>query len=129
MASSKPWYASAQAPGAATFEGLGQAAKAHGTVPFGLQRSEEEKLAKEERKKAKNDPVADMDKYLAKTRRHKEKKKHKHDRDKHQHRHKGGGAGELTEAEKRAKLEKLRNERLVREVLAHCVSVFSFFLK
>jgi hypothetical protein len=116
-ASAKPWYASAQAPEAASFEGLGQAAKAHGSVPFGIDRSAAEKAAKEARKKAKADPAGDMMRYLAKTRRHKEeKKKHKHDKDRHGHKDLSRGKDrELSDAEKRAKLEKLRAERLARE--------------
>lgn len=115
-AAAKPWYASTQAPAAASFEGLGQASKAHGSVPFGIDRSAAEKAVKEERKKAKADPAGDMMHYLAKTRRHKEdkKKKHRHDSDRHGHKDKGKDR-ELTEAEKRAKLEKLRSERLARE--------------
>ena len=116
MASAKPWYASKQPPNAAAFDGLNTASAPHGAAPFGIQRSAEEKVAKDARNKARADPVADMNKYLGKTRRHKEeKKKHRHDSDRRGSRHKGTGDTGLSEAEKRAKLEKLRSERLARE--------------
>ena len=116
MASAKPWYASKQPPNAAAFDGLNTASAPHGAAPFGIQRSAEEKEAKDARNKAKADPVADMNKYLGKTRRHKEeKKKRRHDSDRRGSRHKGSEDTGLSEAEKRAKLEKLRSERLARE--------------
>mmetsp|Transcript_11156 Transcript_11156/g.17539 ORF Transcript_11156/g.17539 Transcript_11156/m.17539 type:complete len:215 (+) Transcript_11156:540-1184(+) len=106
-ASVKPWYASAQKPNAVSYEGIGQAAEAHGSVPFGREKTGSDKQARDERKKSSHDPMRDLNKYLDSTRKHKDKKKKGDDRH--------SSSSSKGKEDKEAKLAKMRAERMARE--------------